>query len=97
MAVDTTTMQLQRDVERLKALSETEANRCPYRETIARAVNSTEQIKEMRGNLDELTETVMGIRVEMAKMSVLAGVSGGGGLAVVGGVIAAIAKAAGWW
>ena len=73
----------------LRTLSNSEGLRCQYRETIARAANNA-------GRLDAMEDCVTNLRVDVVRISTVAGLSGGGGMAVMGGILYAIAKAAGW-
>ncbi len=71
---------------RIEALMQTEAERCPYRESIKQSGNSV-------GKLETLESVVVNMRLEMAK----AGLLGGG----VGGSIAmgmfTLGKVLKWW
>ena len=82
---------------RLETLATTEGDRCPYRETIARAANNVKRLDDMDRRVDAMGEHVTGLRIEVVRVATIAGFSGGGGLGIVGGIIYAVGKAAGWW
>jgi hypothetical protein len=44
-----------------------------------------------------VTQDIVMLRIEMAKMAVGSGVAGGGTVALVAGVVFGVGKAAGWW
>ena len=78
--------ELQKRLARIETMLETEAARCPYRETISRATNNVQR-------LDELENTVLDLRLAMAKAGLLGGATGS---AVAAGVYL-LAKALGWF
>ena len=73
------------EVASLRKLIETEGARCPYRETISKAANNVQKIKDLEA------------RVRAVELRIAAGVIAGGG---TGGVVSALAmvlaKAMGW-
>lgn len=79
-----------RELAEIKTLLNTEAQRCPYRETIAMAANTALLVKT-------LTETVQQGRVDAAKAAVAGGATTGGIITAGGIVFAGIGKLVGWW
>jgi len=79
-------------VKGLQTLIEMEAERCPYRETIARAQNNRERLVAVEQGQSRLWAANAKMRVNLAQ----AGVGGG----VVGTITLAgtvLTKLAGWW
>ena len=71
----------------MEAMIQTEAIRCPYRETIARSANNREQIKENAKAIADHAEKFTDLKVEVAKTAVrLGGMMGAAG-AIVTAVI----------
>ena len=70
---------------------------CPHRETISRAANNKERLRDMDGRVDVVEKAVIDIRIAMARQGFISGAGGGIGLGSIGGAIFVIGKAAGWW
>ena len=79
-------MDIKTSIASLRALIETEAQRCPYREEIARSSNNVEVIAK-------LIETVANLRLDFARAGINAGMAGGG---VMGAFIMALFAIAKW-
>lgn len=84
-----TVMELRDTTTELRTLSVSEGLRCQYRETISRTAARVDR-------LDEIERQLTDVRIDVVRISAVAGLSGGGGMAIVGGILYAIAKAAGW-
>jgi hypothetical protein len=95
--LETELRQVRVDVSRLLTLSETESERCPHREAIARAANNTARMGAFEDRVKTCEKEINQLRMEQVRLSALAGLSGGGGMATVGAIVYAIGKAAGWW
>jgi len=80
--------ELQGHVARLTTLIETEGERCPYREAIARASNNRLQISKNTADIEILEKRVNVLDISTAKL--IAMVTSAGGL---GGAIVAVVTA----
>ena len=70
----------------LEALIQSEGQRCPHRELVARIEPDSQRIAKIE---DHLTN----VRLDIVRM----GVASGGASSVVMGALFALGKAAGWW
>ncbi|MCE5259929.1 MAG: hypothetical protein LLG44_12870 [Chloroflexi bacterium] len=87
-------------VERLKSLEtkvENERSMCPYREDIARASNNTQRLELVEAKIESVKVSLHELDIALARSNVAAGAAGGGVFSVVGAVVFAIGKTAGWW
>lgn len=66
---------------RLEARSETEAERCPYREDIARAKNNLARFEKLELADERLRNQVDKLRLDLLKLTALVALSGGMGAA----------------
>ena len=82
-------MDIKTSIASLRTLIETEAQRCPYREEIARASNNTEVV-------GKLIETVANLRLDFARAGINAGMAGGGAMGAIIMVLFVIAKWQKW-
>jgi len=84
--------ELQGHVARLTTLIETEGERCPYREAIARASNNRRQIEKNTADIEEVEKRVNALDVSTARMLVMLTGSGGLGGAIVAAVMSLLSK-----
>lgn len=77
---------IEAQIAELRALVESEAQRCPYRETIAQSRENHQQLSRLQVDLHTL-------RLQMAQ----AGATGGGVVAAVVAAVIGIGKSLGWW
>ena len=62
-----------------------------------KVADNTKDIEMCQVDVKELREVVIGIRIEIAKLAVVGGASGGGMVGVIGLVAYGVGKAAGWF
>lgn len=87
---------LVKQMTEVKTLVAQHASICPYRERISAIAENTKDIEELRRDVDDLRKCVRDIELAVARSSAVGGAAGGGAVAVIGGILYAIAKAAGW-
>jgi antitoxin component of RelBE/YafQ-DinJ toxin-antitoxin module len=86
--------------QRLTRLENQVANEgalCPFRETIARAGNNVKRLEITEARIDHVEDKIHALEVQYAKAGIITGAAGGGAFTVIGGIIFAVGKAAGWW
>lgn len=86
--------------ERLTALETKVANEsayCPFREDISRANNNVKRLDTIELDVDDVRKQVHSLELSMARAGIGAGATGGGIVAVIGGVLIFVGKALSWW
>jgi len=72
---------------RIEAMIATEAERCPYRETVARASNSIHERQKLAERVDKIEERLTDARISIARMLATGGAGG-----VIGTVLVELVK-----
>ncbi len=86
--------ELKADIAELRVYRETEAQRCPYREDIARGANNVRAVADTRTKIDTVENRLNDYRVEIARTGAMAGGPAGG---IIAGALLALGKALGWF
>lgn len=85
--IDASAEILQR-LTRIEAMIATEGARCPYREDIARAMNSIQERKALAVRVDKIEDRLTDARISIARMLATGGAGG-----VIGTVLVELVKA----
>lgn len=72
---------------RIEAMIATEAERCPYRETVARASNSIHERQKLAERVDKIEDRLTDARISIARMLATGGAGG-----VIGTVLVELVK-----
>lgn len=80
---DVDMQQITSQLSRLVALQESEGDRCPYREDIARGRNNVKRMEGVEQCLDKLNDKLTNLQIRVATISAGAGIAGGVATGVV--------------
>ena len=88
---------MSREITELKTLVREHPVLCPYRERIAAVGQNAKDIEHERARIDRMEQALQRLELVVARSGAVGGLAGGGTVGVLGAVVFAVGKAAGWW